>query len=126
MNMKNIFVVFVFLVLLFPACKKEAGIGGKKTITGTVTYKNGATAVFEIANAATVHIAYGTTTFSSAYDQSVVAGVDGTYHFDGLKKGDYFISGEFTDVHGFKYVTGGYSVTVKDEKEKLIVDIKLQ
>lgn len=114
------------MVLLFPACKKEAGIGGKKTIYGTVTYKNGATGAFEIANAATVHIAYGTTTYNPAYDQSVVAGVDGTYHFDGLRKGDYFISAEFSDVHGFKYVTGGYSVTIKNKKEKLTVDIKLQ
>ena len=126
MNKKNISIAFLFLVLLFPACKKEAGIGGKKTIYGTVTYKNGATGVFEIANAATVHIAYGTTTYNSAYDQTVVVDVDGTYHFDGLRKGDYFISAEFSDEHGFKYVTSGYSVTVNNKKEKLILDIKLQ
>lgn len=126
MNIKNISIVFLFLMLLFSACKKEAGLGGKKTISGTVTYKNGATGAFEIANTATVHIEYGTTTYNSAYDQSVAAGMDGTYHFDGLRKGDYFISAEFIDVHGFKYVTGGYSVTVNNKKEKLTVNIELQ
>ncbi len=126
MKLKNIFNAFIFLVLLFPACKKEAGIGGKKTITGTVTYKNGAAGAFETANAATVHIEYGTTTYNSAYDQSVAADSDGNYHFDGLRKGDYFISAEFTDIHGFKYATGGYSVTVKNNKDKLTVNIELQ
>ncbi len=126
MNIKNISIAFLFLMLLFPACKKEAGLGGKKTITGTVTYKNGVTGVFEIANAATVHIVYGTTTHNSDYDQSIVANVDGTYHFDGLRKGDYFISAEFTDEHGLKYVTEGYSVNIKNKKEKLKMDIKLQ
>ena len=114
------------LVLVLPACKKKAGIGGKKTIYGTVTYKDGATSAFEIANTAVVHIAYGTKSSTSNYDQTVVVDETGNYHFDGLTKGDYFISAEYTDEHGFTYTTAGYGVTVNNKKEKLAVDIQLQ
>lgn len=126
MSIKNITIVFLLFVLIFPACKKKAGLGGKKTIYGTVTYKNGATSAFETANTAMVHIAYGTKNATSDYDQTVVVDEAGTYHFDNLRKGDYFITAEFTDEHGFKYTTGGYGVTVYNKKEKLAVDIKLQ
>ena len=123
---KNILSALLFLVLLFPACRKEAGIGGKKTITGTVHFKNGATGMYEIASGATVNIAYGETTYSSTFDQTLQADVNGVYHFDGLRKGDYFISAEFTDTHGFKYTTAGYSVSIEKKKGSLTVDIDLQ
>ena len=126
MPMKQIIIAFMVLVLVLPACKKKAGIGGQKTIYGTVTYKNGTTSAFEIANTAVVHIAYGTTSSTSNYDQTVVVDETGNYHFDGLRKGDYFISAEFTDEHGFTYTTAGYGVTVNNKKEKLAVDIQLQ
>ncbi len=126
MSIKNITIAFLFLVLVFPACKKKSGLGGKKTIYGTVTYKNGATSAFETASTAMVHIAYGTKNATSDHDQTVVADETGVYHFDGLRKGDYFISAEFTDEHGFKYTTSGYAVTVNNKKEKLTVDIELQ
>ena len=123
---KKILCVLLFLVLLFPACRKEAGIGGKKTITGTVHFKNGATGMYEIATGATVNIAYGETSYSSTFDQTLQADVNGVYHFDGLRKGDYFISAEFTDSHGFNYSTSGYSVTIESKKGSLTLDIDLQ
>lgn len=126
MNIKNCIIAFFLLVLVVPSCKKKAGIGGKKTIDGTVTYKNGVSSAFEKANTAIVHIAYGTKSATSSFDQSVVVDAAGTYHFDGLRKGDYFITAEFTDEHGFTYTTAGYGVTVNNKKEKLTVDIKLQ
>lgn len=126
MNIKNCIIAFFLLVLVVPSCKKKAGIGGKKTIDGTVTYKNGVSSAFEKASTAIVHIAYGTKSATASFDQSVVVDAAGTYHFDGLRKGDYFISAEFTDEHGFKYTTAGYGVTVNNKKEKLTVDIKLQ
>lgn len=126
MSMKNSIVIFFLLLLVFSACKKKAGIGGQKTIYGNVTYKNGATSSFEKANTAIVHIAYGTKSTTTNYDQTVAVDEDGAYHFDGLKKGDYFISAEYTDVHGFSYTTAGYGVTINNKKEKLALDIKLQ
>lgn len=122
----KIFFACILLVLTAPSCKKEAGIGGKKTISGIVHYKDGATGAMEIASGATVMICYGTTTYNSAYDQILLADANGSYHIDGLRKGDYFISAEFTDVHGFKYTTAGYGVTVKNKKEELTLDIDLQ
>ena len=124
--MKQIITAFMVLVLVFPACKKEAGIGGKKTIYGSVTYKNGASSAFENASTAIVYIAYGTKSTTSSFDQSAAVDETGAYHFDGLRKGDYFISAEFTDENGFTYTTAGYGVTVNNKKEKLAVDIKLQ
>ena len=52
----------------------------------------------------------------------------GTYHYKYAsgREGDYFITAEFTDEHGFTYSTGGYGVTVNNKKEKLAVDIELQ
>lgn len=126
MRIKNIIITFCLLTFVFLGCKKEAGIGGKKTITGSVTYKNGTSTVFEKANNAMVHIAYGTKTSTTTYNQTVIVDEKGEYHFDGLRKGDYFITAEFTDEHGFKYTTGGYGVTVNNKKENLNVDIKLQ
>ena len=122
----NIFFAVIFLVLIASSCKKEAGIGGKKTISGTVHYKNGATGAMEIANGATVMICYGTKTYSSAYDQTLFTDANGEYHIDGLRKGDYFFSAEFTDVHGFKYTTAGYGVTVENKKDNLTLNLDLQ
>lgn len=126
MSAKNSIIIFILLVLVFAGCKKKAGIGGKKTIYGTVTYKNGVTAAFENANTAIVHIAYGTKNATSSFDQSVAVDEAGSYHFDGLQKGDYFITAEFTDEHGFKYITAGYGITINYKKDKLAVDIELQ
>jgi hypothetical protein len=125
--MKNtIGFAFIFLVLIVSACKKEAGIGGKKTISGTVFYLNGATGSMEIANGAIVMICYGTKSSASDYDQTVLSDADGKYHIDGLRKGDYFITAEFTDAHGFTYTTAGYGVTVENKKDNLALDIDLR
>lgn len=124
--MKNISYVFIFLVLLAASCKKEAGIGGKKTIAGTVYYLNAATNAMEVAADAKVMIAYGTASASTDYDQTLLTGADGKYHIDGLKRGDYFITAEFTDAHGFTYTTAGYRVTVENKKDQLELDIELR
>lgn len=123
---KNIYSIVVFLLLMISACKKEAGIGGDKTIVGTVYYFDGATGNLEIANGATVMICYGSTSASTDYDQVLVADANGKYHIDGLTRGDYFITAEFTDVNGFRYSTAGYGVTVKNKKEDLTLDLNLR
>jgi hypothetical protein len=123
---KSIYCAFIFLLMIASACKKEAGIGGKKTISGTVHYLDGATGSMEIANGATVKICYGTKSNNSSYDQMILTDADGKYHIDGLRKGDYFITAEFTDVHGFAYTTAGYGVTVKNKKDNLDLDIELR
>ena len=123
---KNSYCVFILLVLFVSACKKEAGTGGKKTISGTVYYLNGATNSLEIANGAKVMICYGTKSASTNYDQTILADADGKYHIDGLRKGDYFITAEFTDTNGFTYTTAGYGVTAENKKDDLSLDINLK
>jgi hypothetical protein len=123
---KSIYFSFIFLAFIVSSCKKEAGIGGKKTITGTVRYLDGLTGQMEIAAGASVMIYYGTTTASTNYDQQVLADADGKYHFDGLRKGDYYITASFTDSHGFIYSTAGYTVTIENKKDVLTLDIDLQ
>ena len=126
MRIKDSLIVFFLLMFVFSACKKKAGIGGKKTIDGIVTYKNGATSTFEKANAAMVHIAYGTKNATSNYNQTIVADDQGAYHFDGLNKGDYFITANYTDANGFKYSSSGYGLTVNNNKDRLTIEFKLQ
>jgi hypothetical protein len=118
--------LFALLVLITASCKKEAGPGGKKTITGTVRFLNGTSGSMEVANGATVMICYGTTSQCSTYDQEVVADASGVYHFDGLNKGEYFISAKYTDANGFIYTTAGYSVSAENKKETLTLDIELR
>ncbi|CAN5128706.1 hypothetical protein BH09BAC5_BH09BAC5_22620 [soil metagenome] len=123
---RNIYYAFCFLMLFAMACKKDAGTGGKKTISGTVHYLNGATGEMEIASGATVMISYGTKTYNSNYDQMLLTDSNGNYHLEGIRKGDYFFSAEFTDAQGFSYTTAGYGVTVQNKKDVLTLDIDLR
>ena len=80
-------------LLLFSACKKEEGEGGKAEIQGTVLRQNvngGGTAIgasypFQETR---VYIVYGDHDF---YDDDVRTGPDGKYVFRWLRKGDYTI-----------------------------------
>lgn len=125
MKLSRIFIVF-FLCTIIYGCRKEAGHTGKKIITGVVLYKNGATGKNEPAPSAIVYITYGVKTFTGAYDLSIIADSNGKYTIKGLRKGDYFISAEYTDEHGFKYTSNGYTVEIKNKKEELVLDILLQ
>jgi hypothetical protein len=128
--MKNLKLIGILLALsgvIFFGCKKISdGPKGQKHIFGNATYLNGATGSQEAAPGALVHIAYGTKTETTTYDQTVVANSSGEYNFDGLAKGDYFITGEYTDNHGFHYTSYGYGVTVGNEKKDLQVDVAMQ
>jgi len=124
--MKKIITFLFISTIFFGSCQKEAGILGKKSLSGTVYYKNGATAINEIAPGAVVKIAYGANAATADFDQFIYADVNGQYKIEGLKKGDYFITAEFTDSHGFNYVTAGYLITIKNKKSDLQLDINLE
>ncbi len=113
-------------LFLVSACKKdEVGPVGQKTITGTITYKNGDGTTHAAMNAE-VKVAYGTTTATTTFNQTCMADEMGMYTIKGLAAGDYYFAAEYTDGHGFKYETPGYSVTIKDDKAALTVDMVLQ
>ena len=123
---KIITMMLAISLVSFTSCKKDAGMIGKKEITGTVTYKNGATGTNDAAANALIHIAFGTKDATTTYDQTVASGTDGKYLITGLAKGDYFITAEYTDGNGVYYTTAGYSLTIGDPKAALTLDITLQ
>lgn len=82
-----------FCILLFSACKKEEGVGGKAEIQGTVLRQNVNSAGTAIGSSypfqeTRVYIVYGDHDY---YDDDVRTGPDGKYVFRWLRKGDYTI-----------------------------------
>lgn len=123
---KHLLTSVFFMLTLASACKKDAGVVGKKVVKGVVTYANGFTGNNDVAAGALVHIAYGTTSAVGSYDQTVLTDAGGNYSIPGLRRGEYFITAEFTDAQGFHYTVPGYSVTINDKKSELSVDILLK
>ena len=122
---KFISLILAASCIFIAGCKKEAGVTGKKIITGTVFYANGATGTNDPAVNAIVYIAYGTKVDSGSYDQNLLTDTEGKYSIKGLQKGDYYLTADYTDSHGFKYTTPGYGVTIKDKNGELQLDITL-
>lgn len=91
--MHNRLLPILGLIALLPACKKEAGEGGKAVIKGVVMRQN----VNAVGNPigdpypfqdTRVYIIYGDHEFQ---DDDVRTGPDGNYEFRWLRKGDYTI-----------------------------------
>lgn len=114
------------LVIVLFSCKKEAGPGGKNTISGTVKFTNGVSGTEDPAPMAKIFIAYGTDQSTSAFDQTILANSDGTYKIEGLRKGKYFIKAEYTDQHGFHYTGAGYGIEFNKRKSTASLDLVLE
>ena len=121
-------ILFCFLSALFilGACKKAAGPGGKNTIKGIVQFKNGVSGTNDAASTARISIAYGSNSSTDSFDQTILANSDGTYKFEALRKGDYFIKATFTDEHGFVYTTPGSIITFNHRKKEAEVNLILE
>lgn len=115
----KIWIAVIVAVFMIQSCTKEEGVGGKKEISGTVTYTDGNAA------GAIVYISYGATESTDAYDQATIADENGKYKFDGLQLGDYYIDAVYTDDNDMEFNTAGYTVTVGDKKNALTLDIAL-
>ena len=125
-NKNKLFFIAVFCMFITGiGCKKEAGVGGKKIVSGIVYFKNGVTGNNDIAASARVFISYGTSDPSAAADLIIVTGLDGNYKIQGLNKGNYFIKADFTDGAGFKYSHPGFAVNIKNKKGELKLDMIL-
>ncbi len=116
----------LILALFFAGCKKEAGPGGKNTISGTVVYKNGVSGTNDAAGMATVRIAYGTNEATESFDQSILADESGKFKIEGLNKGKYFIKATYSDGNGFAYSTPGYGITIENKKKNIELNITLE
>jgi hypothetical protein len=118
---------FLLLLSIIGGCKKKvAGAGGKNSITGSVLFKNGVSGINDPATKARVSIAYGTKEVTSAFDQTILTDADGSYKFEGLNNGDYFIKAEYTDANGFNYNDPGISISFENKKKNLEVNIILE
>lgn len=126
MKCKTIILFSFFILAFISGCKKEAGPGGKNTISGSVVYKNGVTGNNDAAPMATVFIAYGTNESTKTFDQTIVADANGKFSFEGLQKGEYFIKASYTDTHGFVYATAGHGIIFKNKQKNLEVNIVLE
>lgn len=120
-----LFAIIGTFVFLF-GCKKDAGPGGKNSISGTILFKNGVSGGNDAAPAASVSIAYGTKEPKTEYNKTILAGNDGTYKFEGLNKGDYFITASYKDEHGFTYTTAGVAITINTKKKNTEANITLE
>src|ERR1041384_7561095 len=116
-NSLSIYIAFLLLLALAGACKKTAGPGGKNSISGSVLYKTPTSSADEPAPMATVSIAYGTDQPASSFDQTILANSDGTFKFEGLQKGKYYLEAKYTDSHGFNYSAGGAAVEFFHKKK---------
>jgi hypothetical protein len=126
MRAKLIISLFLFLVATIGGCKKkEAGIGGKNTISGVIRFKNGSTGNNDVASKAWVSIAYGTNETTTTFDQTILTDANGQYKMEGLNKGNYFIKAGYTDVNGFTYTNAGVGITFENKKKTLEVNIIL-
>jgi len=113
--------LMVVVVMAFTACKKDPGAGGKKNLTGTVTYFDGAVAV-----GATVSIAYDATEATTEFNDVTLTGSDGTFSFEGLTKGDYYIDAEYVaeqikDGQDYAFACDGATVLIDKKKGDLDV-----
>ena len=122
----SLLIILLTGIFFTMGCKKEAGIIGKKVVKGTVYFKNGVTGTNDPAASAVVYVTYGATVASSCYNQTTTTDAGGEYIIKGLQKGDYFITADYTDSHGFKYTTPGYAVTIQNKKNELQLDIVLE
>jgi hypothetical protein len=125
-TLKTIFFFLLFITALIAGCKKEEGIVGKKVVTGTVFFKNGVTGTNDPAVSAIVCITYGATESTGTYDQTTTSNSEGIFTVKGLQKGNYYITADYTDIHGFRYTTPGYSITINNKKSELNLDIVLE
>lgn len=119
-------VLGIGMLLALLGCKKEAGAGGKNTISGTVRFMNGLTGNEDAAAMAKVFIAYGSDQSTTSFDQTILTNNDGTYKIEGLRKGKYFIKAEYTDPNGFVYTGPGFGIEFNHRKKTATADLLVE
>lgn len=122
--MKAFLKYFFCLLLFLYSCKKE-GPGGDSSISFFVKHHN------EIIPGATVYIKYGAKEFPGAdlskYDDFITTDYAGHHkgrsHFDGLRKGDYFLYAVGYD--STMAVAGGIPVKIKTNGETVEATVQV-
>ncbi len=122
--MKKLTLILVTVVCLLSACEK-AGTGGAYTIE-VLTYHHDTQI-----SGATVYIKYNAKDFPgedvSVYDDSKIAvthpGTDSHVHFEGLKKGNYYLYSIGYDSTISETVKGGIPLVIKEKAGEATVTV---
>lgn len=128
--MKKFKIASVFVVLgimLSVACTKQGtnGPAASSNIKGVVTYLNGDGTTGTCINPL-VHIAYGASSATSNYNETVVGGTDGSYSIQGLGTGDYYLTAEYTNAEGFHYTCAGVHVKLGNNTDAVTANMVVQ
>ncbi len=125
MKVRNL-VFLIMAIVCLSNCKKEAGVGGKNKISGSVMYYNPVSASNKAAPKATVYITYGSNAATSQHNQAILTDENGNYLIEGLEKGDYYLRAEYKDENGFNYSSPGYGIILKNKSNKVELDFVVE
>ncbi|NQV53367.1 MAG: carboxypeptidase regulatory-like domain-containing protein [Flavobacteriales bacterium] len=110
--------VLIVATVAFVSCTKDPGFGGKKAIIGTVTLDGVAV------EGADVNIAFDVTEATDVYNYTTVSDESGSYSFEAINPGSYYINATYMDDFGLEYSSPGVVVTVENKKDDL-ADVNL-
>jgi len=117
----NFFLAFISLLILLNACKPAEGTGGKARIKGVVMHHE------DIIPFASVYIHYGSLDMpgntSDRYQDSTKADGNGSFVFQNLYKGKYYLYSTGFDANWSppSVVFGGIPVQIYQRKEEVNV-----
>ena len=110
----------IAMMFVVTSCTEDEGFEGKASINGKVTYTNGTAA------GAIVTVAFGATEVTNSVDYSTAAGADGSFSFNSLQKGNYYVDAVYTDANGHVFNTGGTVVEIGGAKNEVEVNLALK
>lgn len=121
MKFSSIITLSMLCVAMLAGCKKEAGTGGKASISGQVLHHS------RPIPHAVVYIKYGASelpgTEASDFDDSFTADANAEYEITDLRKGDYYLYSIGFDEAIQEEVVGGIPVEIAEKKEELKANI---
>jgi hypothetical protein len=119
-TIRNISMIAVALLLAVTSCKKENDFGGKASIEGTVTRAG------QPVSHAIVSMAMDATAATTDFDATTITDESGKYEFNGLLRGDYYVTAEYTSTTGQKFIAGGAHVTIGDKKGTATANLSVE
>jgi hypothetical protein len=121
------FILFLSVIFVFQSCSKEPGEGGTSSITGKIYVRDWNASFTTLlgeyyAMEQRVYLIYGDDQF---YGNDVRTHFDGTYRFDGLKKGTYHVyvySKDSTQTVASEFITEMRTVEITSNNQHIVLD----
>ena len=112
------------------ACVEDPGPNGEAHIHGTVVEHSDDPGADDHGGlvGATVSIWYGQTTEDGDPDDMTTTNASGTFDFENMSKGDYFLRAEYVDDHdGVEvHLEGHATVTIEKKSQEVEVEIEVE